>query len=92
MHEIQVKRHVDSLYSKNDSEESYKVIKLFSTEKKLSQNKSEYMQQENYYSSNSSQEDFSQEELQEVRDIIKTVDDQVTIKMSKPGQEYSAEL
>ena len=33
-----------------------------------------------------------QEELQEVRDIIKVVDDQVTIKMFKSGQEYSAEL
>ena len=60
---MQVKRHVNSLYFKNNSEESYEVIKSFSTEKKLSQNKSDYMQQENYYSSDSSQEDFSQEEL-----------------------------
>ena len=38
LHRTQVKRHVDSLYSKSDSEESYKVIKSFSTEKKLLQN------------------------------------------------------
>ena len=34
LHETQVKRHVDSLYSKSDSEKSYEVIKLSSTEKK----------------------------------------------------------
>ena len=92
LHETQVKRHVDSLYSKSDSEESYEVIKSFSTEKKSSQNQSDYTQHRNHYSSNSSQEDFSQEELQEVRDIIKEIDDQVTVKMSEPEQEYPAEL
>ena len=92
LHRTQVKRHVDSSYSKSDSEKSYEVIKLFSTEKKLLWDKSDYTQQENHYSSDSSQEDFSQEELQEIRDMIKAVDDQVTLKMSESGQEYSAEL
>ena len=92
MHETQVKRHVDSLYSKSDSEESYEVIKSFSTEKKLLYDKSDYTQWENHYFSNSSQEDFSQEELQEVRDMIKAVNNQVIIKMSKSEWEYSAEL
>ena len=75
MHRTQVKRNVDSSYSESDSEESYKVIKLSSTEKKSLQNKLDYTQQENHYSSDSSQENFSQEELQEVRDIIKAVND-----------------
>ena len=92
LHETQVKKHVKSLYSRSDSEESYEVIKLFSTEKELLQNKSDYTQWENHYFSNSSQEDFLQEKLQEVRDIIRAVNDQVTIKMSKSEQEYSAEL
>ena len=92
MHRTQVKRCVNSLYSKSDSEESYEVIKSFSTEKKLSQNQSDYTQCENHYSSDSSQENFSQEELQKVRDMIKEIDDQVTVKMSELGQEYSAEL
>ena len=92
MHETQVKRHVKSLYSRSDSKESYEVIKSFSTKKKLLQNKLDYTQQENYYSSDSSQENFSQEELQEVRDIIRAVNDQVTIKMSESEQEYLAEL
>ena len=43
LHRTQVKRHVDSSYSKSDSEKSYKVIKLFFIKKKLSQNKSDYM-------------------------------------------------
>ena len=50
------------------------------------------MQCENHYSSDSSQENFLQEELQKVRDMIKEIDDQVTVKMSKSGQEYPAEL
>ena len=50
------------------------------------------MQCENHYSSDSSQENFLQEELQKVRDMIKEIDDQVTVKMSEPEQEYSAEL
>ena len=33
LHRTQVKRCVSSLYSKSDSEESYEVIKLSSTEK-----------------------------------------------------------
>ena len=37
LHRTQVKRCVDSSYSKSDSEESYEVIKLSSTEKKLLQ-------------------------------------------------------
>ena len=53
MHRTQVKRCVDSSYSKSDSEESYKVIKSSSTEKKLLWDKSDYMQQENHYSSDS---------------------------------------
>ena len=35
LHKTQVKRHVDSSYSKSDSKESYEVIKSFSTEKEL---------------------------------------------------------
>ena len=54
MHVTQVKRYVDSLYSKSDSEESYEIIKFFITEKKL---------RENHYFSDNSQKDFSQEEL-----------------------------
>ena len=63
LHETQVKRCVESLYSRSDSKESYEVIKLFSTKKKLSQNKLSYMQWGNHYFSDSSQENFSQEEL-----------------------------
>ena len=92
MHETQVKKHVDSLYSKSDSEESYKVIESFSTEKELSQDKLDYTQQENHYSSNSNQENFSLEELLEVRDIIKAINNKVTVKMSELEQEYLAEL
>ena len=83
---------MNSLYSKSDSEKSYEVIKSSSTEKELLQNEASYMQWENHYSSDSSQENFSQEELQEVRDMIKIIDDQVTIKMSISEWEYSAEL
>ena len=68
------------------------MIKSFSTEKKSLQNQSDYTQCKNYYSSNSSQENFSQEELQKVRDMIKEINDQVTVKMFKSEQEYSAEL
>ena len=50
------------------------------------------MQCENHYSSDSSQEDFSQEELQKVKNMIKKIDTQVAVKMSELGQEYSAEL
>ena len=92
LYETQVRECVSLLYSKSDSEESYEVIKSSSTEKESPQNQSDYMQHRNYYSSDSSQENFSQEELQEVRDIIKEINDQVTIKMSEPGWEYSAEL
>ena len=35
LHETQVKRHIDLLYSRSDSEKSYEIIKSFSTEKKL---------------------------------------------------------
>ena len=63
LHRTQVKRCVNSSYSKSDSEESYKVIKLFSTEKKLLWDKLDYTQWENHYFSDSSQEDFLQEEL-----------------------------
>ena len=73
LHKTQVKRSVNSLYSKSDSEESYEVIKSFFTKKKPLQNKFNYAQQENHYSSDSSQEDFLQEELQEIRDIIKII-------------------
>ena len=38
LHKTQVKKHVDLLYSKSDSEKDYKVIKSFSIKKKLSQN------------------------------------------------------
>ena len=58
MHRTQVKKQADSLYSKSDSEESYKVIKLFSTEKKSLWDKLDYTQWENHYSSDSSQENF----------------------------------
>ena len=92
LHRTQVKRCVDSSYSKSDSEESNEVIKSFFTEKKLLWNKSEYTQWGNHYSSDNSQEDFLQEELQEVREMIKSINDQVTIKMSESGWEYSAEL
>ena len=92
MHRTQVKRCVDSLYPKSDSKESYEVVKSSSIKKKLPQNKSDYTQHENHYSSDSSQEDFSQKELQEVRNMIKEINDQVTVKMSEPGQEYPAEL
>ena len=53
LHVTQFKRHVNSLYSESDSEKSYKVIKSFSTEKKLLWDKSDYTQQENHYSSDS---------------------------------------
>ena len=92
LHETQVKRCVDSLYLKSDSEESYEVIKSSSTEKEPLWDKLDYTQWENHYSSDSSQENFSQEELQEVRDIIKVVNNQVTIKMSELGQKYLTEL
>ena len=92
LHETQVKEHVNSLYLKSDSEKSYEVIESFSTEKKSLWDQLDYTQCRNHYSSDSSQEDFSQEELQEVRDMIKKIDTQVTVKMSEPGQEYSAEL
>ena len=92
LHKTQVKRHVNSSYFKSDSEESYKVIKSFFIEKKSSQNKTDYTQWENHYFSNSSQENFLQEELQEVRDIIKAVNNQVTVKMSESEQEYLAKL
>ena len=59
MHRTQVKECVNLLYSRSDSKESYKVIKLFSTEKKLLWDKLNYMQWENHYSSDSNQEDFS---------------------------------
>ena len=59
LHRTQVKRCVDSLYSKSDSKKSYKVIKLFSTEKEPLQNSSDYTQHRNHYSSDSSQENFS---------------------------------
>ena len=39
LHRTQVKRHVNSSYSKFNSEESYKEIKLSSTEKKSPQDK-----------------------------------------------------
>ena len=54
MHRTQVKRCIDSSYFKSDSEESYEVIKSFSTEKKLLWSELNYMQWENYYSSDSS--------------------------------------
>ena len=38
LHRTQIKRCVDSLYSKSDSEESYEVIKSFFTEKESLQN------------------------------------------------------
>ena len=47
---MQVKRHINSLYSKSDSEKSYEVIKFSTTEKKL---------RRNHYSSDNSQKDFS---------------------------------
>ena len=75
LHETQVKRHVDSSYFKSDSKESYKVIKSSSTEKEPLWDQSDYVQHRNHYSSDSSQENFLQEELQEVRDMIKEIDD-----------------
>ena len=51
---MQVKRCVDSLNSRSNSEESYEIIKFSTTEKKL---------RENHYFSDNSHEDFSQEEL-----------------------------
>ena len=63
LHRTQVKRCVNSSYSKSDSEESYEVIKSFFMKKKSSQNKSDYTQWENHYFSNSSKENFLQEEL-----------------------------
>ena len=63
LHRTQVKRCVDSLYSKSDSEESYEVIESSFTEKKLLQDQSGYTQCRNHYSSDTSQENFSQEEL-----------------------------
>ena len=54
LHRTQVKKCVNSLYSKSDSEESYEVIKSFFTEKEPLQNQSDYMQHRNYYSSDSS--------------------------------------
>ena len=53
LHETQVKRCVDSLYSKSDNKESYEVIESSFTEKKLLQNQSEYTQHKNHYSSDS---------------------------------------
>ena len=75
LHRTQVKRCVDSLYSKSDSKESYKVIESSFTEKKPLRDQLNYTQHENHYSSDSSQENFSQEELQEVRNMIKEIDD-----------------
>ena len=54
MHRTQVKRCVDSSYSNSDSKETYEVIKLFSTEKKLLWDKLDYTQWGNHYSSDSS--------------------------------------
>ena len=59
LHRTQVKRCVNSPYSKSDSEKSYEVIESFSTKKELLWDQSDYMQHENHYSSDSSQEDFS---------------------------------
>ena len=92
LHRTQVKGHVDSPYPKSNSEKGYEVIKLSSTEKEPLWDQPGYAQHRNHYSSNSSQEDFSQKELQEVRDMIKKVNGQVAVKMSEPGQEYPAEL
>ena len=50
LHTTQVTRHSDLLYFKSDSEKSYKVIKFSETEQES---------QENHYSNNSSQENFS---------------------------------
>ena len=83
MHTTQVKRCIDLLYLRSDSEKSYKIIEFSETEQES---------QENHYFNNSSQKDFSQEKLQEVRDIIWAIDTQVTEKMSESEQEYSAEL
>ena len=54
LHVTQVKRHIDSLYSKSDSEESYEMIKFFTTEKKL---------REYHYFNDDNHKDFSQKEL-----------------------------
>ena len=83
MHITQVKRHADSSCSRSNSEESYKVIKFSETEQES---------QENCYSNNSDQKDFSQEKLQEVRDMILEINNQVTEKMSESEQEYLAKL
>ena len=50
-------------------------MKSSSTEKKSPWDQSDYTQHRNHYFSDSSQENFLQEELQKVRDIIKEVDD-----------------
>ena len=92
LHRTQVKECVDSLYPNSDSEGSYEVVETSSTEKELSRDQLGYAQHRDHYFSDSSQEDFSQGELQEAKDMIKKVDDQVAIKMSEPGQEYPAEL
>ena len=44
LHETQVKRHAESLYSKSDSEESYKVIKLSFIKKEPLWDKLDYTQ------------------------------------------------
>ena len=80
---MQVKRCVDSLYLRSDNEESYEMIKFSEIKQKL---------QKNCYFSDSSQKDFSQEKLWEVRDTIQTINTQVTKKMSESEQEYLAEL
>ena len=83
MHITQVREHVDSLYSESESKESYEVIKFFITEKKS---------RGNHYSSDDSYKDFSQEELQEVKNMIKLINNQIAEKMSESEQKYSAEL
>ena len=50
LHVTQVKKNVDSLNSRSDSEESYEMIKFSTTKKKL---------RENHYFSDDSQKDFS---------------------------------
>ena len=79
----QVKRCVDSLYLRSDSERSYEIFESSETE---------HESQKNCYSNNSSQEDFLQEELQKVRDTIWAINTQVIKKMFKSGWEYLAEL
>ena len=46
----QVKRYIDSLYSRSDSKKDYKVIEFFKTEQES---------QEDHYFNDSSQKDFS---------------------------------